>query len=113
AAMKRRIALCAAVAGAMAVMAPTAGASISAVKVALSPATATAGSTGNLGTDITFSPSSGDSAKDLTLQLPPGLLANAAIDGGACLKATAPLAACQVGSGTVKATVAALGVLPL
>ena len=111
--MKRRIALCAAVAGAMAVMAPTAGASISPVKVALSPATATAGSTGNLGTDITFSPSSGDSAKDLTLQLPPGLLANAAIDGGACLKATAPVAACQVGSGTVKATVAALGVLPL
>ena len=65
--MKRRIALCAAVAGAMAVMAPAAGASIGPVKVALSPATATAGSTGNLGTDITFSPSSGDSVKDLTL----------------------------------------------
>ncbi len=103
--MKRRIALCAAVVGAMAAMAPGAGATINPMTVALSPATATAGSTGNLGTDIKFTPSSGDSAKDLTLELPAGLLANAAIDGGACLKSPTPTAACQVGSGTVSANI--------
>jgi hypothetical protein len=103
--MKRRIALCVAVVGAMAAIAPAAGASINPVAVALSPSSAAAGSTGNLGTDITFNPSSGDSTKDLTLQLPPGLLANAAIDGGACLKSATPTAACQVGSGTVTANI--------
>jgi hypothetical protein len=87
----------------MAAMAPAAGASLGTVGLTLSPSSATAASTGNLGTDITFSPSSGDSAKDLTLELPPGLLANAAIDGGACLKSATPVAACQVGSGTVTA----------
>jgi hypothetical protein len=87
----------------MAAMAPAAGASLGPVGLTLSPSSATAASTGNLGTDITFSPSGGDSAKDLTLGLPPGLLANAAIDGGACLKSATPVAACQVGSGTVTA----------
>ena len=39
------------------------------------------------------------------MSLPAGLLANASIDGGACLtSSTAPVAACQVGSGTVKAS---------
>ena len=53
----------------------------------------------NLGIDVSFSPSSGDSPKDLTVVLPPGLLANSAIDGGACLSSTstAPVAACQIG----------------
>jgi hypothetical protein len=101
--IRRRIALCAAVVGAMAAMAPAAEASLGTVGLALSPSSATAASTGNLGTDITFSPSSGDSTKDLTLGLPPGLLANAAIDGGACLKSATPIPACQVGSGTVTA----------
>ena len=86
-------------------MAPAAGASINPVSVTLTPSSATAGSTGNLGTDIKFTPTSGDSTKDLTLQLPSGLLANAAIDGGACLKSATPIAACQVGSGTVTATI--------
>jgi hypothetical protein len=103
--MRRRIALCAVVVGAMAAMAPAARASLGTVGLALSPSSATAASTGDLGTDITFSPSSGDSAKDLTLGLPPGLLANAAIDGGACLKSATPVAACQVGSGTVTANI--------
>ena len=113
AAMLRRIALCAAVVGAMAVLAPAAGATINPVSVTLTPSSATAGSTGNLGTDIKFSPSSGDTTKDLTLQLPPGLLANAAIDNGACLKTTTPIADCQVGSGTVNATAAFLSVIPV
>ncbi len=103
--MKRRIALCLAVVGAMAALAPAAGATINPVAVTLSPSSAAAGSTGNLGTDITFTPSSGDSTKDLTLQLPPGLLANAAIDDGACLKSATPTAACEVGSGTVTANI--------
>jgi hypothetical protein len=103
--MRRQIALCVAVVGAMAAMAPAAGATVNPVAVTLTPGSATAGSTGNLGTDINFNPSSGDSTKDLTLQLPPGLLANAAIDGGACLKSATPTAACQVGSGTVTANI--------
>jgi uncharacterized membrane protein YgcG len=69
-----------------------------------SPSSTAAGSSVSLSTDIKFAPSSGDSPKDLTLSLPPGLLSNAAIDGGACLKATAPIAACQVGTGTATAT---------
>ena len=89
----------------MAALAPAAGATISPVSVTLTPTSATAGSTGNLGTDIKFTPSSGDTTKDLTLQLPSGLLANAAIDGGACLKSATPTSACQVGSGTVTATI--------
>ncbi len=110
--MKRRIALWVAVVGAMAALAPAAGATITPVAVTLTPSSAPAGSTGNLGTDITFTPSSGDSTKDLTLQLPPGLLANAAVDGGACLKSTTPVAACQVGSGTVTANILG-GLLPV
>jgi hypothetical protein len=112
-AMWRRTALWVAVMGLAAVTAPAASASIGPLSMSLSPASATAGSTASLGTDIKFSPSGGDSAKDLTLTLPPGLLANASLDGGACLKSATPTAACQVGSGTVSATVNALGGLPV
>ncbi len=87
-----------------------AAASIGSPSLTLSPGPAPAGSTANLGADIGFRPSGGDSPKDLTLQLPPGLIANAAIDGGACLKSAAPVAACQVGTGTVTATAAGLPV---
>ena len=98
------VAAIAAVAG-MAVLAPAAGASIGTPSVTLSPSSAAAASTANQGVDINFSPSGGDSVKNLTLQLPPGLIANASIDGGACLKSATPLAACQVGSGSVTADV--------
>jgi hypothetical protein len=111
-AMKRRIAQCVAVVGAMAALAPAAGATINPVAVTLTPSSAAAGSTANLGTDISFTPSSGDSTKDLTLRLPPGLLANAAVDNGACLKSTTPVAACKVGSGTVTANILG-GLLPV
>ena len=70
-----------------------------------------AGSTVPLGMDLKFAPSSGDSPKDLTLVLPPGLLADASIDGGVCLHTSTPTAACQVGSGTV--TALGLGLLPV
>jgi hypothetical protein len=61
----------------------------------------TAGSSPAVGFNATFSPTPGDSVKDLTLGLPPGLLANEAIDGGACLATSAPQSGCLVGSGTV------------
>lgn len=94
--------------------APPAWGSIGQPSVTLSPSTGTAGSTANLGVDIKFSPTGGDTTKDMTLQLPPGLIANAAVDGGACLKTSTPTSACQVGSGTVTATENELGIdIPL
>jgi hypothetical protein len=68
------------------------------------PGGSQAGSTAPLTTDIKLSYSaSQDSVKNLTLSLPPGLLANAAIDGGQCLKTTTLTSACQVATGTVTA----------
>jgi hypothetical protein len=74
----------------------------------------TAGSTANLGMDLTFADSTGDSPNDMTINLPPGLLANANLDGGACLK-TADLTdtSCQVGTGTVTANALDLVPVPL
>jgi hypothetical protein len=64
-----------------------------------------AGSTSNLGLDLKFTDTGTDSPHNLTINLPPGLLANASIDGGSCLKtANTSGSACQVGSGTVTAT---------
>ncbi|HET9123698.1 MAG TPA: hypothetical protein VFN65_02295, partial [Solirubrobacteraceae bacterium] len=76
-----------------------------------------AGGTHNLGLTLSFSDTNADSPKDLTINLPPGLLANAAIDNGRCLTTAAsssPAAACQVGSGTVTAQpdLPVLGSLP-
>jgi hypothetical protein len=63
-----------------------------------------AGSTTNLGLDLTFADSAGDSPDVMTINLPPGLLADASMDGGACLKMTdLSDSACQVGTGTVSA----------
>jgi hypothetical protein len=97
---------------AFAAFVPVASATISPT-LTLSPHTSPAGASATVGLDVSFSPSFGDSPKDLTVVLPPGLLANAAIDGGACLSntSTTPVAACQVGTGTV--TAAGLGILPI
>ncbi len=99
-------------AAALAVVTPAASASIS-PSMTLTQSSTAAGSTANVGLDLKFAPSSGDSPKDLTVTLPPGLLANSAIDGGACLSntSTTPVAACQVGTGTV--TASGLGILPI
>jgi hypothetical protein len=71
-----------------------------------------AGSTTNLGLNLSFADSSGDSPDDMTINLPPGLLADASMDGGACLKMTdLSDTACQVGTGTVTAN--ALDLVPL
>ena len=55
--------------------------------------------------DLKFAPTGTDSPHHLTISLPPGLLANAAINGGSCLKtADTSGTACQVGSGQVTST---------
>jgi hypothetical protein len=99
----------------LAALAPSAGAAITPAISLDQSAGKTAGSTANLGVDLTFSPSpagTADSPDHMTLNLPPGLLANASIDGGACLT-TADLndSACEVGSGVV--TAYAFGTVPI
>ena len=64
----------------------------------------TAGSSPAVGFDAVFAPNpAADGVKDVTFALPNGLLANANINGGACLLTATPTAACQVGTGTVTA----------
>jgi len=100
------------VVGAAAMLAPSAFAS-STPSISLDQSAGTAaGSTTNLGMDLQFADSSGDSPDQLTINLPPGLLANAATDGGACLTMTDLTDTnCQVGTGTVTAD--ALDLVPL
>ncbi len=69
-----------------------------------------AGSTAALGMALTFAPTGSDSPKDLTLTLPPGLLADAAIDGGSCLHSHTASAPCQVGSGSASAAPVIAGI---
>lgn len=89
--------------------ASAASASITPTVTPSSTAPLKAGATGNLGLDLKFAPSLGDSPKDLTLNLPPGLLSNAAINKGGCLKtADIETTTCQIGSGTVDALVAGI-----
>ncbi|HTU28970.1 MAG TPA: hypothetical protein VMF07_06295 [Solirubrobacteraceae bacterium] len=94
------------VAVAAAIAAPAAMASATASMSLDQSAGTSAGGSHNLGLNLSFSDSGSDSPKDLTINLPPGLLANAAIDNGACLTTTPssnPPSACEVGSGTVTA----------
>src|ERR1700727_2725387 len=83
-------------------LAPAAGAAITPSISLDQSAGKTAGSTADLGVDLQFTPTGGDSPQHKKLNVPPGPPANASIDQGACLK-TADLndSACQVGSGTV------------
>jgi hypothetical protein len=93
-------------------LAPSAGAAITPAISLDQSAGSAAGSTTNLGVDLTFAPSGTDSPDHMTLNLPPGLLANASVNGGACLT-TVDLddSACQVGSGVVTAD--AFGTVPI
>ena len=91
-------------------LAPAAWASISPTVTLDQSAGMQAGSSVNLGMDLKFAPSGSDSPKDLNLSLPPGLLSNASVNGGACLHTTQPTPACQVGSGTATATISGLPV---
>jgi hypothetical protein len=102
----RQLLAVAAVAVATAIAAPAAMATSTASLSLDQSAGTSAGANHNLGMNLSFSNTGTDSPKDLTINLPPGLLSNAAIDNGACLKTAAsgsPTAACQVGSGTVTA----------
>jgi hypothetical protein len=108
--MTRRVLIGLAVGLAAVIFAPAASATITPTLSLDQSGGTKAASTVNLGMDIGFAPSGSDSPKDLTLGLPAGLLANASIDGGACLHTQTPMAACQVGSGTVTATVTELGI---
>lgn len=107
----RHIVCCLAILFVAAVLAPTASASITPALSLDQSAGTSAGSTVPLGLDLKFAPSGSDSPKDLTLTLPAGLLADASVNGGACLRSAAPVPACQVGTGTVTATT--LGLVPV
>jgi hypothetical protein len=85
-------------------LAPAAGAAITPSLSLDQSAGKAAGSVANLGLDLKFADTGTDSPHNLTINLPPGLLANASINGGACLKtANTSGTACEVGSGTVTA----------
>jgi hypothetical protein len=101
--ISRLIPLAAAIAGALC-LAPGAGAAISPSLTLDQSAGTAAGSQTNLGMDLKFTDTGTDSPHNLTLNLPPGLLANASINGGSCLKTTNTSGStCEVGSGTVTA----------
>jgi hypothetical protein len=110
--MRRNVLVTGLVITSVSVLAPGAMASISPELSLDQSAGTTAGSTANLGLDMKFAPTGTDSPDQMTLTLPPGLLANASIDGGGCLT-TADLTdnACEVGSGTVTAD--AYGTIPI
>ena len=103
---RRRLCIAAATVAALAALAPAAQASITPTMKLDQSAGDVAGASANLGLNLSFAPSStSDSPKNLTLELPPGLLADASIDGGACLTtADTSGTTCQVGSGTVTAS---------
>src|SRR3979409_2480543 len=104
-AMCRRALIVAAVLAGTTAVAPAAGASTTPTLSLDQSAGKTAGSTANLGLDLKFVDPGTASPHNLTPNLPPGLLANASINGGSCLNtANVTGSACQVGSGTVTAT---------
>jgi uncharacterized membrane protein YgcG len=111
--VSRLVAVAAVIAGVLA-LAPGAGAAISPSLSLNQSAGKTAGSLADLGMDLKFTDTNTDSPRNLTINLPPGLLANAAINGGSCLKTTQTSGtACEVGSGTVTATPNVLIGLPV
>jgi hypothetical protein len=109
--MRRRVLIGLVVGLTAGVLAPVASASVTPALTLNQSGGTRAAATVPLGMNLSFSPSGSDSPKDLTIGLPPGLLADASVNGGACLKSSTPSAACQVGSGTVSAT--GLGLLPV
>ena len=101
----RRALLVGVLAGTMAAATPPAWGSVTPTMSLNQSAGNAAGSTANLGLDLKFTDTGTDSPQHLTINLPPGLLADASINGGSCLKtADVSTTACQVGSGTVTAT---------
>ena len=102
--LRARRALVGLVTAAAALALPAAASATITPALTLSQNTTTGGtSPATVGFDATFSPSAGDSPKDITFALPPGLLANANLASGACLASSTPSSACQVASGTITA----------
>jgi hypothetical protein len=100
----RRVLLFVVLAGTMAAATPSAWGSVTPTVRLDQSAGNAAGSTANLGLDLKFTNTGTDSPQHVTINLPPGLLANASINGGSCLRtADVSTSACQVGSGTVTA----------
>ena len=101
---RQRALLGALVAVGAALLAPSAQASVTPSLNLDQSAGTQAGATHNLGLNLSFQDSPTDSPDNLVISLPPGLLANAAINGGGCLTTTdLSDAKCQVGTGTVNA----------
>lgn len=97
-------------------LAPAASAAITPSLTLNQKAGTQAGSMVALTSDVAFAPTANDTVKNLTEILPPGLLANASIDGGQCINAAAPAsglppAACKIGTG--QATVVVNGALTI
>ncbi len=74
-----------------------------------------AGSSANLGLTLNFTNTGSDSPEHLVLNLPPGLLANTAQNGGSCLQRTQLSGtACEIGTGVVTSDLDPLGLhLPI
>lgn len=89
---------------AAAALAPAALATTSGSMALVQTAGTSAGGFHDLGLNLSFTNSGNDSPQSLTLNLPPGLLSNAAMDNGQCLKQNLiGNAACEIGTGTVNA----------
>jgi hypothetical protein len=113
-AIHRRLMIAVAVLAFLGLTAPAASASLSAQMTLNQSAGTTAGGTANLGLDLKFADTGTDSPRDLTIDLPAGLLANASINGGGCLRTRDVAgAACEIGSGSVTATPDLVGLLNL
>jgi hypothetical protein len=108
----RRLVIVIATLAVLAWAAPAAGASVT-TRLSLDQSAGTAaGAMADLGLDLRFTDAGTDSPRDLTIALPPGLLANASIDRGACLSTRSVSGSgCKVGSGTVTATPDLIGLL--
>jgi uncharacterized membrane protein YgcG len=112
----RRLLAAATALTAAAALAPAAHAASSTASMSLNQGAGTsAGADHDLGLNLTFANNPAtDSPKSLTLNLPAGLLANAAQDGGKCLNQNLiGNAACEVGTGTVEASLDVVGIIGL
>jgi hypothetical protein len=85
-------------------MLPAAASASVAPTLTLAPTTVSAGAIQALGFDLTFTPSSGDYPTSVSLELPPGLVLDTGLDGGACLNSATPAAGCELGSGSATTT---------
>jgi hypothetical protein len=98
---------------ALALTAAPAGATVSASSFSVTPSSTQAGANPGLAQDIQFTSSPGDTVRNLTLSLPPGLLANPSV-GPACAVADLEAGTCpstsRVDDGTSTVSVTTFGI---